>query len=265
MSFENVFHVRPIGRCNLFCDHCYLELGDEPMTLEEIGQIPSMIAMRCGLQTRAKLIWRGGEPTLGGVAFLSAALEAVEQEAGKFELALVNTLQTNLMFYSKELGDLFHRKLNGEILVSWDCAVRKLRVRGELSHDRYESAFKRNLEAALRDGLAVDLVVTVTKPLIEEWPPERLLERFGREGVRSIRFDRLLKIGKAAENWGEIGVGDMCYRSYVDAAKRFCDEANLKEWLIEVADPPRFDGREFTIDSAGCHVGVRYADPVPHE
>lgn len=258
MTEENLFHVQPLSRCNLTCDHCYVEHDSRSMGMEDVAAIPASVAFRCGLGASARLLWHGGEPTLKGVGWLAAAFEVVDEGALRYDLSLKNSLQTNLVFYSRELGSLAHRRLAGELRVAWDHAIRKVRVRGVPDNAAYEAAFTKNLDQAVKDGLAVDLIVAVTRPLAEGCRPEDLVARFEKAGVRSIVFERLLKIGRANENWDEIGVPDATFRAYAAATKEAA--GNLGGAGILVAEAQGHPGRSFTIDASGVHSGMRFQE-----
>lgn len=247
MSFDHLVYLRVFEGCNLYCEHCFIPQNPKRMTLEQVAGMPSSMEALIGRDKRLEVRWHGGEPTLLGLEWFRDAVAAVDANAGG--LSISHSIQTNLLSYSTGWGQLYRERFNGAIGVSWDPAIRHLRVAGELSNHDYEVVFQEKLAQAVSDGLDVSLVVTVTKPLVSRYGAADLLRRFGEWGVRSVSFERITATGEARKNWAAVGLSNSEHAEFM--AKLFrAYKLMQRSGRIDFRASP-FDSLEAAINRGG--------------
>ena len=211
-DFDRLVYLRLFEGCNLYCDHCFIPSNPKKMSDELIASVPDLIRSFSPSDAKVLIQWHGGEPTALGRDHLQSALEALDKEKG--DLTFTHGIQTNLMNYTSEWADLYHRYFDGQVGISWDYKIRK--KHGSDNADSFEAAFWPNLEQLLKDGLQPYFVVTGTKLFFERFKnPFELFEFFESRGVYHLHIERLTEVGNARHNWSEIGVNNKEYSDYM--------------------------------------------------
>jgi radical SAM protein with 4Fe4S-binding SPASM domain len=243
--FDHLVYVRVFEGCNLECKHCFIPSNPKKMSLEDVWDVPNKLAAQIPLGSRVLLQWHGGEPTLLGASYLREAIEGIEKDK---RFVWLHGIQTNLMTYDKEWTPLYQDWFEGEVGVSWDPKIRRVRGGEEsLKNQKFESIFWPNLTSLVQDGLSPYLVVTATRALFETYPnPTILFDRLTEAGVTHAHLERLTKTGYARQSWAEIGVNNAEYSRWMSKwyrAYRLWNETHPERRL---ALSP-FDGLELEV------------------
>jgi Fe-coproporphyrin III synthase len=177
--------VHLLGRCNLVCQHCYMEGGPErreripvEYVLEAIEACPAL-----GIGT---LYLTGGEP------LLYPDLKQVVSEAVAVP-GLSVTVSTNATMLTPRRVNFF--------------AAQKVRLNVSIDgepdfHDafrRHQGAFAKTeaaVRAAVAAGIKVTIVTTISRANLTSLP--RLVERAIHWGVATFRVQPLLRLGRGA-------------------------------------------------------------------
>lgn len=177
--------VHLLGRCNLICQHCYME--GAPGRRERLAVKHVLEAIKaCPALGIGTLYLTGGEP------LLYPDLKQVVSEAIAVP-GLSVTLSTNATMLTPRRVDFF--------------AARKVRlnvsVDGESDfHDafrRHQGAFAKTeaaVKAAVAAGIKVTIVTTISRANLASLP--RLVERAIQWGVETFRVQPLLRLGRGA-------------------------------------------------------------------
>lgn len=207
-QYDHLVYLRVHEGCNIWCDHCFIPANPKRMSMEDISRVPGIVRQFATPGQHVCLQWHGGEPTLVGAEWIAEAIGQIESDAG---YRWSHDIQTNLMNYSTQWADLFHRHFAGHIGVSWDPVIRMAR-KSDDGNALYEAAFRSNLASAIADGLDVSLTITATKPFFERFRnPLQLLGFIEELGVKNVHIERLTKVGRARDTWSSIGVSNAEY------------------------------------------------------
>lgn len=235
--FDHLLYLRIHEGCNIFCEHCFIPANPKRMSLDQIAAVPEIVAKFASPGDVIRVQWHGGEPTLVGEHWMRQAVNAINECR---DYIWHHDLQTNLVNYSPEWGDVFHDCFGGQIGVSWDAGIRLLRKNDPCSAEEYDELFFDNLLSLVRDGVQPSITVTATRKLFERYrTPFGILDCFESYGIREIHIERITQVGRARENWDSIGLSNAAYS---EAMSRWL---RCYETYIENGGPIRispFDG-----------------------
>lgn len=213
-DFSHLVYMRVFEGCNLHCEHCFIPKNPKKMTLEDIEQSAQSIRKFAKPGQTVLIQWHGGEPTMFGAMWLSDAIERLEAAAP--DLLFQHGIQTNLMTYSPEWAELYRRKFDGNVGVSWDPVIRLLARGRPETNKTYEERFWANLETLIADGLEPYLVVTATRTFFDKFRnPMFFFEKLVEKGIRKAHIERLTETGYARDNWDRLGVSNAEYSKYM--------------------------------------------------
>ena len=209
-EFDHLVYMRVFEGCNLHCEHCFIPKNPKRMTTDDVAREGAALMTFARPGQRVLVQWHGGEPTMFGAAWLEDAMDALEAAAP--ELVFIHGIQTNLMTYGPGWADLYRRRFNGQVGVSWDPKIRLLARGRPETNATYEDLFSSNLQTLVWDGLEPYLVMTATKVFFERFAnPFDLFAFLVSKGVRKAHIERLTETGYARENWDRLGVDNMAY------------------------------------------------------
>jgi MoaA/NifB/PqqE/SkfB family radical SAM enzyme len=174
-----------LGRCNLTCRHCYMEGAPGRRERLPLDRVLDAID-DCTTLGIGSLYLTGGEPLLyPGLAQILQRAAAVP--------GLESTLCTNGTLLSPRRVDMFaHLGLRLNVSIDGDPQF----------HDSFrnrEGAFaasERGIGMAVAAGIQVNIVTTVSRANLAAVPG--IAEWAAKAGVRSVRFQPLLKLGRGA-------------------------------------------------------------------
>lgn len=209
-GFDHLVYMRVFEGCNLHCEHCFIPKNPKRMSIDTVAASVADIRRFAKDGQTVLMQWHGGEPTMFGAAWLDEAIGRVEAEAP--ELKFVHGIQTNLMTYSPEWADVYRRRFEGNVGVSYDPKIRLLRRDRPETNAVYEERFWPALDRLVADGLEPYVVMTATKVFFEEFRnPTKLFDLLVSHGVRKAHIERLTETGYARGNWDRLGVDNMAY------------------------------------------------------
>lgn len=209
-QFDHLVYIRVFEGCNLHCEHCFIPKNPKRMTLEKVEGAAEHLLRIAKPGSRILIQWHGGEPTMFGPAWMRDAINRLEKASDG--LILSHGIQTNLMTYSSEWGELFRSHFDGNVGVSWDPGIRLLTRGRHETNAQYEERFWPNLERLVKDGVDPYLVMTATRTFFETFVnPVSLFEMLASRGIRKAHIERLTETGYARENWGRLGVDNAFY------------------------------------------------------
>ncbi|MEE8057999.1 MAG: SPASM domain-containing protein [Pseudomonadales bacterium] len=234
-AYDHLIYVRSIEACNMHCEHCFIPNNPKRMTMDDIHLMPATVRNIAKPGDQVLLQWHGGEPTLMGVDFYKKAITFLNDSLPEFTIH--HGIQTNLLNYTPEWGDLFKTHFGDTLGVSWDYKIRLLNRSKPESNEDYEKIFWANMDALINDGLVPTLVVTTTKLFFAEYiNPNRFYDMLVDRGIRSVHFERLTRTGYADVNWDKIGLTNFEYSRYMGLfstayARRFKRSDDLNQRL----------------------------------
>ncbi|GGF91967.1 MULTISPECIES: radical SAM protein [Cysteiniphilum] len=212
-QYNKIFYLRVHEGCNLYCQHCFIPSNPKKMNMDMIHKIVENMKFHTKEGDRVLIQWHGGEPTLKSPSWIEEAVTIINQYK---KVNIEHSIQTNLMNYNHEWEQVFKKYFSGKIGVSWDHRIRLTKKNQIISHEDYESKFWTLLNQAHKDGIALDVTITLTKYFIQDWKnPIALFRRFSDCGVNSIHIEKLTKTGNARVYWDEIGVNNIEYSKYM--------------------------------------------------
>lgn len=242
--------VKPAGsRCNLACRYCFYHDNDDyfPPPSPERGKVMSREMLERLVQEflsyrmpQSILCWQGGEPTLCGLDFFKAAVEA-EKRYGVGGQVVGNALQTNGLL----LDDAWC-----EFLAQYRVLV-GLSIDGPRPvHERYRGrSFDSVIRAARtmrKHGVEFNVLCVVSQANVRQGA--EVYDWLVGEGFNEIQFIPCRQVGKdgkplafsvageefgefllaAFERWGSRGVGAVNERVFNSLLSHFvCGEPNL--------------------------------------
>jgi radical SAM protein with 4Fe4S-binding SPASM domain len=177
------------------------------MSDDLLKSIPDVISKFATKGNTILLQWHGGEPTMFGAKWLRTAINNIESDN---RFTWKHGIQTNLMNYDKEFGQLYHDKFNSEVGISWDPGtIRRLKKGEPKSSTQYHKTFFKNLASLVKDGLTPSLVITSTREFFQFINnPYALFLMLEEHKIKYIHIERLTKTGNARDNWESIGVSN---------------------------------------------------------
>lgn len=195
MSVKKIVYVKLTNRCNLVCDHCYNAVCTDQgqMSKKTLEKIIDYIYDLREQGYDVEVALHGGEPMLyRDLETLWDFVLTLE------EMGVYMTMTSNLVFrITNEHIALFShfKQADGTCLVltSWDYQIRFKKKEQLLQ-------WERSVKKILSHEIAVQPIVSLTKPLLEEKTPEDIFEYMNNLGVPNLNFERLTCSGRARDN-----------------------------------------------------------------
>lgn len=214
--FDHLVYVRLFEGCNLHCKHCFIPANPKKMNESQFLNLAGDLSERIKPGSKILLQWHGGEPTALGPAVMEKSIQLVEEGNKDTQYEFIHSIQTNLVNYTPEWRDIFHKYFGGSVGVSWDPKIRLIKRSKPESNAEYEDIFETNIRKLVADGIDPYLVVTGTKVFFETFRyPSDFFKKMEDWGVYNGHIERLTKTGYARENWDEIGLNNAEYSQYM--------------------------------------------------
>lgn len=277
VNYDHLFYLRVTEACNLTCDHCFIPKNAKKMKSSGFEEnVLQHIHQHTKAGDTILIQFHGGEPTLFGK---KRVIDYCEKLTADKTRQYLFSIQTNLINFDSEWADIFKRFFDGEVGVSWDYEIRRLKG----SNEDFESLFWEQMKLARDLGLKINLVVTTTKPFLT-WMlgnATNFFDKILEIGVQDLQLERITKVGWARDNWSRIGLTNAEYaqlmsilyqihRDYIEDTQAFLPISPLSELELTIGkflktgkvDAARTgcssgvcDTRFHTIDSNGYKVG----------
>ena len=200
-----VIYIKTTEKCNLSCKHCFVPHINNKMNEETFEKILNQ--MKKFENEKLTIIWHGGEPTLIGKELFSKYNERLFQE---IDNSLIdNHIQTNLLTYDDEWDKIYKKYYNNFIGISYDFGIR---FYGNTRSK--EEIFWKNLEKVKENKTEFNLIITVTKQVIE-FGAVNFFNWILEKGLKNVHLERLTKSGYAINSWDEIGFTNKEYSDFM--------------------------------------------------
>ncbi|MBT4838149.1 MAG: radical SAM protein [Methylococcales bacterium] len=256
-DFDHLVYVRLTEACNLHCEHCFIPATPKQMSINDFKKIPQIVQSFASPNDNVLLQWHGGEPTIFGIKRLIDAIETIQ--SSNVPIHWKHGIQTNLINYNADWGDLFSTYFNRQIGVSWDPDIRFLNSK-KSDVVAYENKFQHNLKSLIADGVEPTLVMTGTRVFFEKFKhPFKLFEWLVDHDIKLAHIERLTKTGHAINNWHKLGVDNAEYSRYMSRLYRGYIQWNQNNTDNQVSLSP-FDGlqRSVSVLKNGIHKQAGY-------
>ncbi len=196
MGFKSVY-VKTIGTCNLNCTHCFTNGKDGDPTQFDVDTTVEWIRNyrdRVGDDNGWHFELHGGEPFLVKLHKLKEFVARVRDIIPDASFGCTSNLtfpvtDNHLSFMTNEL--------RGQIGTSWDPYIR-------WETSKQYNQWKESIGRLTSHGLTPKVNVTITKELIEDYPPKVFFDTMTSLGVKSIEIERLTRSGMAICNSGSL-------------------------------------------------------------
>lgn len=187
---SKVVYVKTIGTCNLNCDHCFTNGSSGDPTVFDVERTLAWLdeySDQVGKHNDWHIELHGGEPFLAKLPKLLEFTTGIRKIIPNVSIGCTSNLSfpltnNHLRFIAEEL--------EGQIGTSWDPHIR---WESDVEYGRWQESLRR-LDAI---GIHPKVNVTITKRLIEEYDPERLINTLLLVGVRRVELERLTMDGNA--------------------------------------------------------------------
>ena len=213
-DFDHMIYVRVIEACNLHCAHCFIPNNPKRMRWPDIEAIPARVRSFATPGQVLLFQFHGGEPTLVGVEFMRRVCVFLRESLDDFTVRF--SIQTNLINFDLRWAELYREFFDSQVGVSWDQGIRLMRKDRPETNAEFERVFWTHVVELQRIGISPYMVITTTKPLIEQFRnPRDLIDFLLEKGIRLVHFERLTKTGYAITNWDWLGVSNREYSTWI--------------------------------------------------
>lgn len=213
-SFDHLVYIRLFEGCNLHCEHCFIPANPKKMSLAQFDAVGGIVSGFARPGQRILFQWHGGEPTALGSKHFLEALSRVNDGCSDFDVS--HGIQTNLINYDREWGEIFSEHFPGGVGVSWDPGIRLMRRGDTASNAQYETLFWANLDRLIADGISPYLIATSTRIFFDRFKnPFDFFRLMEARGVKKGHIERLTRTGYARDSWDKIGLSNAEYSRHM--------------------------------------------------
>lgn len=217
--------IKPTNECNLSCKYCYVEENAEKGKISK-KILEESIKKVSDFAKKSHWIWHGGEPLLMGLDFfrLVKNIQDFYRKKGK---RFSNGIQTNGTLISEDLLNFANQTKDFHIGTSIDGPKEindKTRVYKN-GAGSFEGIMK-GLNLAKEYRVGGGAICVVNSKNIKH--PERLYNFFKSKKI-NVKFNPLVKSGKANKNFEEFGITPKDYGNFLSKLWDIYDEDCKKE------------------------------------
>jgi len=198
----------PTTACNSSCLYCFQ--AEKKERILDFAAFKSMLRKIAGYSKKKGIdkinfYWQGGEVMLLGTDYFRRIIAVQKEVLAHYKILFKNSLQSNLLDYDSDWGELVTEYFGGVIGSSLDFPNIYRRAKTE-SPEKYQYTWSDKLKQAKSDGIQVNLI---SIPNIESYRkgPKAFLDYFLKElKVQSIQinfyfpFNSTKKVRKAMED-----------------------------------------------------------------
>lgn len=188
-------YIKLTNDCNLRCKHCYL--GDVPhnvMGTHTYQNIMEKLDRMRIAGEKFEVILHGGEPLMHFMdpVFVNSFRT---MNALNIPVTMTTNLVCELTTFKREVIGYMRPSKDSKpfICTSWDKDIR-------FTREGMQELWENNVKDLLSSGVDIQVIVTVTKILIDTMTPDELFSYFKGLGFSKINFERLTVTGRAAKN-----------------------------------------------------------------
>ncbi len=246
--------VKPTHECNLNCKYCYLEDSAEKGRMSE-SLLAQTIEKVSDYTENSHWIWHGGEPLLMGIDFYRSVKD-IQDFYRKRNKNFSNGIQTNgtlinynLINFCKETND-FHLGLS----IDGPEKIHNLTRIYSNEKGSFEEVIKKQ-KLLKRNGLNSGAICVIQSKNIEY--PQELYHFFKSEKI-NVKFNPLIKSGKANKNINNLGITPKQYGDFLLKLWNIYNEDVLKENKLFIEINPFIDilGNIATQNPLGCNYSI---------
>ncbi len=187
---SKVIYIKTIGTCNLNCDHCFTNGSNGDPTVLDIPHTLSWLSEyidRVGVDNDWHIELHGGEPFLVKLPKLLELTRGLRKLLPEISVGCTSNLtfpltNNHLTFIKDEL--------RGQLGTSWDPYIR---WESDVEYGRWKTSLQRLASIDVYPKVNV----TITKRLIDEYGPKKLIETLLDVGVKVVELERLTMDGSA--------------------------------------------------------------------
>lgn len=257
MNKDITIYVKLTNQCNLCCDHCYNSVTEKVEPKTEYAKLPpgviDYVSRHVEEGYNVQVAVHGGEPMLD--PSLDEHLKLL-RECGATVLVtsnLIKNVTVDLINSIKE--NCIQKDGLPLILTSWDY---KIRFKKALTEQRWIE----NVMKLQNHGIRVQPIVTVTKPLIYNFPPEKLMEFLLKGlGCYSMNFERLTCTGRAETNKLSLQPDNAAVEEYLLEAYKLNKDVYKKDIPLFHGIDEALDGHFLGCRARKCTECVRTVSP----
>lgn len=191
----------PTAECNLRCDYCFEDHPKGRWSLEQTRHVFEQIIelAQDSHKNFVRLHWQGGEAMLLGTEYFGTVLPLAEQLFAQASLGLDQTLQTNLLLYSRAWRELVHRHLGGFLGSSFEDGTGRKFENG--NSETFVSAWAKAHRRALDDGISVGVICVLNDRMLDEGASAFLRRLRETYDIRRVRISLPFQHGNAPGHW----------------------------------------------------------------
>lgn len=186
-SFK-VIYVKTIGTCNLNCDHCFTNGSSGDKTMFDVDATLRWLEDYIqGDGTNYHVELHGGEPFLVRLVHLRRFTQTLRERYPKISIGAT----TNLTYpVTHDHIKFFIEELDSQLGTSWDPFIR-------WTTDKQYQLWLDNIKLLGRYNIRPRVNVSMSRSLLEEYPPERFLSTIAATGAKYVELERLTLDGNA--------------------------------------------------------------------
>lgn len=250
--------AKPTHECNLKCRYCYLEESAEDGRMSE-GLMVQSIEKVSSFAEDSHWIWHGGEPLLMGIDFFRAVKD-VQDFYRKKEKKFSNGIQSNATLVTPELVDFIKKTRDFNVGTSID-GPREVHNRTRIYADGTGSFddVLTGQKLLKRERIGGGAICVINAQNIDF--PQELYNFFKSERI-NVKFNPLIKSGRAKENLNDLGITPKQYGDFLLKLWNIYNEDVKKEGKVSVDIDPFMEvlGNIGTGKPLGCNYSVSCRD-----
>ncbi len=250
--------AKPTHECNLKCKYCYLEKSAEDGKMPE-GLMIQAIEKVSDFAGDSHWIWHGGEPLLMGVDFYKV-IKDVQDFYRKRGKKFSNGIQSNATLVTPELVDFVKKSRDFHVGTSID-GPEEIHNRTRIYSDGRGSfedvlAGQKLLRGKRTGGGAICVVNAQNVDFSRE-----LYDFFKFQEI-NVKFNPLIKSGRAVENLGDLGITSKQYGKFLLRLWNVYNEDVKKDGRVGIEIDPFLEviGNLGTDRPLGCNYTVSCRD-----
>lgn len=200
-----IVYIKTTENCNLNCKHCFVPHVNNFMKDEVFDKVVEKLNFF--KNEKMNIIWHGGEPTLIGYKKMEEFLVKIKNKNNNENIN--HHIQTNLLSYDNNWKNIYEEYFDSFVGISYDFDIRFFG-----KDEKKEILFWEKFNKLRNDGLSYNLIVTVTKKVLDLGPDD-FFKWIIDKGITNIHLERLTKSGYAINHWDEIGFTNKEYNNFM--------------------------------------------------